>query len=168
MTHLTKNDYQFAIDFATRMHSGQSDQSGESYISHPIRVARSLDVLGDKIWTKKVVAVLHDTVEDTCVTIEQLEAMFGEEVHDAVDAMTKRKNEPYKDYLDRVGMNPIAIEVKLADMADNSDPKRLLKLPVEKQIRLVAKYTRGRHYLLTGEWYKNEDLDRVIKAGYRK
>jgi len=139
------------------------------YILHPLRVAEALETEDEK-----VVAVLHDVVEDTHVTGEEIHKLFGQVIGDAVDCMTKFEKLPngryesYREYLDRVGANPIAKRVKLADMTDNSRPDRLASLSVEKQLRLVAKYTRGRHYLLTDMWYVSGDLDRIIKAGAKK
>lgn len=171
------NRYEQAIRIATMAHLGQLDKAGFPYILHPIRVAEAMNSESDRI-----VAVLHDVVEDT--DVEQTDT--GELVlngnmlirllpneSDALRAMTKLEKvdgryESYREYLDRVRSSEIATRVKLADMTDNSRPDRLAHLSVQKQVRLAAKYARGRHYLLTGEWYENKDLDRVIKAGFKK
>lgn len=155
--------YEQAIILAVHAHEGQFDKAGFPYVLHPLRVAESLETEEEMI-----VGVLHDVVEDTDITLSDIAFKFGFDVAEAVDSIAKRENEPYRDYLDRVRRDPIALRVKLADMTDNSSPARLASLSVEKQVRLAAKYARGRHYLLTGEWYDNKDLDRVIKAGYSK
>ena len=161
--------YEAAIRFAAKAHEGQFDKAGMPYILHPLRVAAALDTEDEKI-----VAVLHDVVEDVDhVTSDEIHQEFGEIIGDGVEAMTKLEKvggryESYREYLDRVRANPLALRVKLADMTDNSRPDRLASLSVEKQLRLVAKYIRGRHYLLTGEWHESDDLDRVIKAGANK
>jgi (p)ppGpp synthase/HD superfamily hydrolase len=161
--------YERAIRFAVNAHKRVFDKAGMPYILHPLRVAEALDTEEERI-----VAVLHDVVEDDPNTsIGDIYKAFGDVVGDAVDCMTKLekvggKFESYREYLDRVRANPIALRVKLADMTDNSRPDRLASLSVEKQLRLVAKYTRGRHYLLTGMWYVSDDLDRIIKAGAKK
>ena len=161
--------YETAIIYATNAHVGQMDKAGFPYILHPIRV--SMTVEGE---AAKCVAVLHDVAEDTDATLDDIYTLFGKEIGDGVKAMTKleklpgERYESYREYLDRVASNELAKQVKLADMADNSRPERIAYLSVEKQLRLVAKYARGRHYLQTGEWYENKDLDRVIKAGFRK
>ncbi len=166
-----------ALLFATEAHHGQFDKAGMPYILHPIRVAETVKdmtiegCVARKEGCTQIAALLHDVVEDTDVTLEDIRVRFGPLITDVVDALTKRKhNETYRQYLDRIrdDHSVIAIMVKLADMADNSRPDRLAYLPVEKQVRLAAKYARGRHYLLTGQWYENKDLDRVIKAGYRQ
>lgn len=166
MIHLT--ELQIAISMAVKAHAGQYDKAGYPYILHPIRVSEAVDG-----YEAKIVAVLHDTLEDTDLTYEEIKSCFGQDIADAVLAISKLekingKRETYREYLDRVRNNSLAKQVKLADMADNSRAYRIAHLSVEKQVRLVAKYTRGRHYLLTGEWYENKDLDRVIKAGYKK
>jgi len=166
-----------ALRFAVEAHDGQFDKAGFPYIMHPIRVAETVkdmtiegSVAHKESYTQ-IAALLHDVVEDTDITLEDIRVRFDPFLADIVDALTKRKHkETYRQYLDRIrdDHSLVAITVKLADMADNSRPDRLAYLPVEKQVRLAAKYTRGRHYLLTGEWYNNKDLDRVIKAGYRR
>lgn len=154
---------------ATHAHDGQFDKAGMPYILHPLRVSEAVRHLGEKF---QVVAVLHDVVEDTDITLEQIYEEFGEAIGKGVRGITKREkiggHESYREYLDRVRGNRLALQVKLADMNDNSRPERLAFLSVEKQVRLASKYARGRHYLLTGEWYDNENLDKVIKAGYKK
>ena len=157
------NQLSRAISFAVEAHAFQFDKAGMPYILHPLRVSEAVE-----FEEAKIVAVLHDVVEDTTVSIEEIHAVFGETIRDAVNAMTKRKGETYLHYMDRVNANLIAKRVKLADMADNSRPERIAYLSVQKQVRLAAKYARGRHYLLTGQWYESEALDTVIKNGYRK
>jgi len=160
--------FEEAIRRASEAHAGQFDKAGMPYILHPLRVAAACDTEPEK-----VVAVLHDVVEDTHVEMQDIYYDFGDKIGAGVEAMTKLekiggKSERYRDYLDRVRDNPLAWKVKLKDMEDNSLPERLRLLSVEKQVRLAAKYARGRHYLLTGEWYESAELDAVIKAGYRK
>ena len=161
--------YEIAIRVAVLAHCGQFDKAGMPYILHPLRVAEALDTEDEK-----AVGVLHDVVEDCpSYTSEAIHDAFGDIIGDAVDAITKAekvngKYESYRDYLDRVRANPIALKVKLADMTDNSRPDRLETLPVKRHVRLAAKYARGRHYLLTGEWHESNDLDRVIRAVFEK
>ena len=109
-----------AEEYATLMHSGQVDRAGESYIEHPRAVAAKVN--GE---TEKIVAWLHDTVEDTDATIEQIESMFGAEVAGAVALLTHDKSEPYMDYVRRIKGNEIARKVKMADLSHNMDVSRL-------------------------------------------
>ena len=153
---------------AVDAHVGQFDKAGMPYVLHPLRVAAAV-----QIEAVKCVAVLHDVVEDTDVTEDEVREAFGDEIADGVMAMTKLekvdgRHESYREYLDRVRANPLALLVKAADMVDNSKPERLAYLSVEKHVRLASKYARGLHYLQTGEWYENRDLDIVIMAGYRR
>lgn len=106
--------YKKALQFITNKHQGQKRRNGNPYIIHPIRVSQ--EVSGD---TEKVVALLHDVVEDTETTLAEIENLFGKEVSEAVDALTHRKGESYHDYILRVGKNKIATAVKIADISDN-------------------------------------------------
>lgn len=110
-----------AILIATRAHRTMVDRAGKPYILHPLRVMLRMDTE-----TERIVAVLHDVVEDTWVTLDYLrhERGFSDEVIEALDALTRREGEPYFDYILRVKANPLATKVKLADLADNLDPAR--------------------------------------------
>src|SRR4030095_286540 len=93
-------------------------------------------------------AVLHDVVEDTDITIEDLVAMgYPAAVTTAVDALTRRVGEPVQDYLERVAADPIAVVVKRGAMADNSNPARLARLAPDDADRLATRYA-GRRRLL--------------------
>jgi len=134
------------IEFAVKAHGGQIDKIGEPYILHPLRVMMDCNTM-----VEKIVAILHDTVEDTDATLEDIRALFtnnnnrtyADTIVNAVDALTKREGEVYEDYLNRVKDNPIAISVKLADIRDNMSPIRQYRLPLEKQIKLKAKYLKA-------------------------
>lgn len=103
-----------ALIFATKAHGDQKRRNGGFYIIHPIRVSQEV-----KTEKQKIIALLHDVVEDTEVTLENIEAEFGTEVMCAVDCLTKRKDEPHDKYISRVLTNPDAIAVKIADICDN-------------------------------------------------
>jgi len=140
--------FQSALLFATTEHSDQYDKAGFPYILHPIRVAACMDTEEEK-----VVAVLHDVVEDNeHITIQDIENQFGPDTARSVDAITRRDNEELKDYLDRVLTDEIATRVKIKDMEDNLHISRLSHLPISQQLYLGHKYLVGRHYLTTGEW----------------
>lgn len=134
-----------AIALARRAHERQLDKLGRPYIEHPLRVMESLprdDVDG------RVVAVLHDVVEDTTVTLDQLCCLgFSGEVLCAIACLTHEAGEPYESYLLRVRENPLALRVKLADMADNASEERLSLLPEDVAARLRVKYARARALL---------------------
>lgn len=112
-----------ALDIATRAHAGQVDKGGRAYIEHPVRVAERVKVYGDEA---VVVALLHDVVEDTSVTLKHLyEAGFNDCVLAAVAAITKDPEESYDAYIGRVKQNRLATLVKIADLTDNySGPNR--------------------------------------------
>ena len=116
-----KEMYLRALEIAIMAHGKTRGKDGHLYVMHPIRVA---DMLTDP--KEKIVGLLHDVVEDTNWTLDRLaNEGFPKDIIDAVDAITYRKGEPRKDYLDRIKANPLAKNVKLADLSHNSDIFRL-------------------------------------------
>ena len=111
--------FETALEIAVNAHKGQVDKNGVAYILHPLAVAGLLDSL-----ELKTIAVLHDTIEDTDVTAYLLEKGIPKHIVEAVQLLTKPEDEEYESYLRRVKENPLAKQVKLADLANNTDPKR--------------------------------------------
>ena len=134
-----------AMRLAYAAHHGQLDKSGIPYIFHPIHLAEQMD---DEI--SCCVALLHDTVEDTLVTFEELESQFPTEVIDALKLLTHGENVPYFEYVRAIRGNPIAMKVKLADIAHNSDQTRLADsgMPEETKAYFRDKYAKARAVLL--------------------
>jgi (p)ppGpp synthase/HD superfamily hydrolase len=133
-----------AIAIAAIAHEGQVDKAGMPYVLHPLRMMLSVDTP-----EARMAAVLHDVVEDTAVTLEQLRAEgFPGAVIDAVEALTKRDGEDYEAFIRRVAPNPIARKVKLADLRDNSDLSRIAQ-PTERDRQRIEKYRRAIQYLET-------------------
>ena len=127
-----------ALEIAARAHAGQRDKEGLPYILHPLRAM--LSVQGGEA---QIVAVLHDVIEDTSVTADDLrQAGFSEQVVAAVLCVTHRKDEPYADYVVRCKSDEIARRVKLADLEDNARPSRALLRPdrIEPDIARLRKY----------------------------
>jgi len=145
---LTDADVQTAKAMATAAHLGQVDKAGCAYIEHPERVVGHL-VAPTK--EEAIVAWLHDIVEDTPTTVQDVERAFGPPGAAAVDAMTHRDGETDLDYYARVKANPIALTVKAADLADNTDPARLRALTPEMRARFTAKYAVARQALDIGK-----------------
>lgn len=132
-----------AIEIAARAHAGQIDKAGQPYILHPLRL-----MLAVKRPFERMAAVLHDVVEDTTVTIEELRAEgFPPEVLDAVLALTKTKGETRIAAAGRAAVNPIARAVKLADVADNMDLGRISH-PTEEDFARLKVYEQVRAILL--------------------
>jgi (p)ppGpp synthase/HD superfamily hydrolase len=128
-----------AITIATAAHDGQVDKAGRPYIGHPLRVMASMT--GEH---EQMTAVLHDVIEDTPVTADDLLARgCPEAVVDAVVALSHLPDEPQEDYLRRVAANPLALSVKRADIGDNLSPARMARLDAATQDRLKAKYARA-------------------------
>lgn len=124
-----------AIAIANHSHAGQLDKAGKPYISHPLTVMAQMDTLEGKI-----VAVLHDAIEDSDLTIaDLLRQGFPEFITDAIAAITKLDGELYEDYILRVKSNAIARKVKIADVTHNMDLSRIAN-PTEKDFQRLEKY----------------------------
>ena len=130
---------QKAIQIATEAHKGQLDKSGKDYIGHPLRVMEM-----GRTEEEKIVGVLHDVVEDTSWTFEALEAEgFSPEVIAALRCVTKlSENENYDDFIERVKKNPLAVAVKINDLTDNMDIRRLPYLS-DKDVKRLKKYLKA-------------------------
>lgn len=120
------------------------DKAGKPYIEHLQAVVNNLHNPTDEMIA---VAWLHDSVEDTSITLNYIASEFGQIVTSAVKAISKREGEDYQDYLCRVKQNPIAKMVKIADLIHNSDLTRLVKI-TEKDIARRNKYLIARDFLL--------------------
>ena len=136
-------DVKTAQAWAEKLHQGQVDKSGKPYVGHPARVAGRLDSL-----EAQVVGWLHDTVEDTDLSLQEIEIEFGPETAAAVDAVSRKGGEEWEAYLHRVKTNPIARQVKISDLIDNSDLSRLDKVTI-RDVERQAKYNRALMFLLT-------------------
>ena len=134
-----------AMHIAYNAHHGQLDKSGAPYIFHPIHLAEQMD---DEI--SCCAALLHDVVEDTDVTLEDLRSDFPEEVVEAVRLLTHEKGVPDVEYLTAIKANPIALKVKLADNAHNADQSRCCcgNVSEEKLAGWKIKYAKARAILL--------------------
>lgn len=135
-----------AMRLAYRAHDGQVDKAGVPYIFHPIH-------LSEQMTTEAAVcvALLHDVVEDSDVTIEDIAALFPADVTEAVRLLTHDENVPYLDYIRALRANPLARTVKLADLAHNSDESRLRDAVAHEPTSVAkrrAKYDAARAILL--------------------
>ena len=130
---------QRAIEIATQAHQGQFDKAGRDYIGHPLRVMEM-----GKTENEKIVGVLHDVIEDTDWTFEKLtEEGFSQEIISALRCVTKlSENENYDDFIDRVKKNPLAVAVKINDLTDNMDIRRLPYLS-DKDVKRLKKYLKA-------------------------
>lgn len=131
------HELQRAEDLARKLHANQVDKAGAPYWTHCQRVAAKLSDPAAKI-----VAWLHDVLEDTDLDQDTLRTEFDAPIVDAIVAMTRIENEPQQAYYERVRANALAREVKLADVHDNLDPHRLVLLDPPIRYRLIAKYGR--------------------------
>lgn len=143
-----------AIEIAVEAHRGQLDKAGKIYILHPMRV-----MLRGRNETEMIVGILHDTVEDTPITIDMLKLEgFSDEVLTAIECVTKHKGEDYGDFIDRVLTNPLATQIKLYDMEDNLNRDRI-PYPTPKDEARFAKYEKYHKVILKKlEEYQEQGL----------
>jgi hypothetical protein len=127
-------DIEVALHIAMLAHQGQVDKAGQPYIFHPIRVAGWLD---DP--RKKIVALLHDVLEDSGFPEPEIRQQFGDEIADAVVALTRKAGQPYAEFIDQCGANDLARAVKWADLRDNMDLSRLSTV-TQRDLDRTAKY----------------------------
>ena len=130
-----------AMKIAYNAHNGQVDKSGVPYIYHPIHLAEQMQTEDECI-----VALLHDTVEDTEVTFEDLEKEFSNVIIEAIKLLTHDKSVEYMEYIKQIKENPIAKNVKLADLRHNSDEKRKAEI-TDKDIKRNEKYKKAIKFL---------------------
>ena len=136
-----------ALRLAYAAHHGQTDKCGQPYIFHPYHLAEQMP---DEI--SACVALLHDVVEDTEITFAQLEAEFPPEVITALRLLTHEKETDYFDYVRAIRQHPVALLVKLADIAHNSDETRYAgcdEVSAEQIDRRRQKYAKAKA-ILTG------------------
>ena len=144
-----------ALQIAARAHEGQKDKAGTPYVLHPLRVMMRVE--GEEA---QIVAVLHDVIEDTSVTADELRHLgFSEKIVAAVLCVTHRKDESYADYVVRCKGNEIARRVKLADLEDNSRLDRCILRPqrIDADVARLRKYVLAYKYLtdqITEEQYR--------------
>lgn len=135
-----------AILLAVTAHRGQRDRAGQPYVLHPLRVMMRLDGLHERM-----AAVLHDVVEDTEHSLESLRALgYPEPVLAALDCLTRRGGESYEEFVERILDDPLARRVKLADLEDNMDVRRLPTFG-DRDTERVARYLAAWHRIRARE-----------------
>ena len=132
-------DLERALAIAVEAHRGQQDRIGAPYILHPLRV-----MLRVRTTEQKIVAILHDVVEDTPWTLESLRNEgFSNAIIRAIDCLTRREGEDYFDFVLRSKSDPIARVVKLADLEDNMDVNRMTQV-TDKDVERLNRYKRAK------------------------
>jgi (p)ppGpp synthase/HD superfamily hydrolase len=132
------SDLERAIEISASKHRGAVDKAGQPYILHPLSLMLEFD---DR--DAMIAAVLHDTVEDSALTLGDLKGEgFSDAVVVAVDALTRRDDESYEEFVSRLSSNPLARRVKIADLEHNMDVRRLESLG-SKDLERIAKYHRS-------------------------
>ncbi|MBR3310536.1 MAG: GTP pyrophosphokinase [Solobacterium sp.] len=131
-----------ALQIAYNAHHDQLDKGGNAYFLHPVFVALQMDTEEEKI-----TGILHDVIEDTDVTLEDLKRQgFSENVIAAVDAMTRREDETYMEFIKRLSVNEIARHVKIQDIRNNMDLTRIPE-PTKKDWDRMEVYMQALTYL---------------------
>jgi (p)ppGpp synthase/HD superfamily hydrolase len=127
-----------AIEIATEQHAGQVDKAGRPYIEHPMRVMRRM-----RTNVERIVAVLHDVIEDGTLTLSDLaKEGFSREIRAALDSVTRRPGEDYTEFTMRAAANPIGRWVKYEDLRDNADLARITE-PTNVDLARALKYQRA-------------------------
>ena len=138
-TDLTRKAMFVAYD----AHNGQVDKAGVPYIYHPVHLAEQVNSE-----EACIVALLHDVVEDTNVTIEKLEEMsFPEECIVALKLLSHEKQQDYFEYIENLKTNKLARKIKLLDLIHNSDKTRLTHEPTEQDLERLRKYHKSMQIL---------------------
>jgi (p)ppGpp synthase/HD superfamily hydrolase len=131
-----------ALQIATDAHRNQYDKYGAPYLLHVVRVMQR-----GKSEAEQIVGLLHDVVEDTPLTFDDLRAAgFSEEIVAAVQCLTRPPEESYEAFIERIKTNRLAVAVKLNDLEDNMDLRRVPYL-TEKDLPRVNKYLKAYHEL---------------------
>lgn len=127
-----------AISIATKAHSGQVDKAGQSYILHPLRIMFKFQTE-----TEMIVAVMHDVIEDSNTTSKDLINFgFSNTIVNAIDCLTRMKDESYDDFISRLSKNDLAKRIKVEDIKDNLDLTRL-DVVTDRDLQRVEKYHRA-------------------------
>lgn len=142
MMELDESKVKLAHEMAKKAHGGQLDKAGKDYIGHPEYVASLFETPKEKI-----IALLHDTLEDTDLSPECIKKEFGEQVLEAVVVLTKRKGEEYFSYIERVKAHPLARRIKIADLNHNIQIERLAH-PEKRDYQRRKKYQEALRRLL--------------------
>ena len=134
-----------AMKIAYNAHAGQLDYNGVPYIFHPYHLAEQME---DEV--SCTAALLHDVVEDTSVTMEDLQREFPNAVIEVLHLLTHEKGVDYFDYIRAIKTHPVARKIKLADIMHNSDQTRCVgsDLTEERLAYWKAKYDKARRMLL--------------------
>ncbi|MEK3828537.1 HD domain-containing protein [Paenibacillus sp. FSL K6-1558] len=131
-------DIESAISVALQAHKGQLDKGGHPYILHPLAVMNRVESMEEKI-----VAVLHDVIEDSEVTLEELRGLgFSEEILTAIQLLTRSTEDSYEEFIEKTTTNRTARNVKIADIKENMNISRIMN-PTEEDYNRLEKYRKA-------------------------
>lgn len=136
-----------ALHLAINNHLGQKDRFDQPYIYHPIRIM--MRMRSDE---ERIVALLHDLVEDTPISIQDLKKHgFSKEIIKAVDLLTRYPKQTYDEYIQGMKVSTLAMRVKIGDLEDNMDPRRFPSID-ENAIKRIKKYSK--YHKMLSKWLK--------------
>ena len=136
---------EIAIELAIKYHKGQIDKGGNAYILHPLEVMNDVNRMESKI-----VAVLHDIIEDTECTVDILrEWGINEDAIESINVLTHKEGMSYMEYITEISYDFIATEVKWADLKCNMDLSRLNRKITNKDLERNKKYMKAYYFLLS-------------------
>lgn len=132
-----------ALYLCLKYHWRQKDKGGKPYFLHPIRV-----MLRVKGYNNKIIALLHDTLEDTTMNWLRLyNKGFSKDIIQTIIVLTRSPSETYNQYIDRISKNHIATNIKIADIKDNLNLRRLKNIS-ESDLNRNIKYLKAYKKLL--------------------
>ncbi|MCA9192547.1 MAG: hypothetical protein KDB03_12320 [Planctomycetales bacterium] len=156
VSDLSKTQFDNALKLIQEHFNGVTDKDGQPYVTHCLRVMHQVQGLECQL-----VALMHDLIEDTSVTIEDLhEIGFEASVITAIDLMTHRDEDSYCEYVVALKTNPLARQVKMADLSDNASLNRVLL----RQESWHADTRRVQKYIVSYQFL----TDRISEVQYRE
>ena len=136
---------EIAIELAIKYHKGQIDKGGNAYILHPLELMNDVNRMESKI-----VAVLHDIIEDTECSVDTLrEWGINEDTIESINVLTHKEGMSYMEYITEISYDFIATEVKWADLKCNMDLSRLNRKITNKDLERNKKYMKAYYFLLS-------------------
>jgi len=146
LSHNADSDYCKALTIAAQSHKGQYDKVGKEYLFHPLTVSSYCQTQKGKI-----VGLLHDVVEDTPITLEELSKIFDDEIVTAIGLLTKTEGFDINEYYAAIKNNPLAREVKMADLTHNMDMSRFDGKEITEKDRARSKKYKDYYSYLSDE-----------------
>ena len=149
-------DFSGYVEYIKKKHNGQKRMQGTPYYMHPLQVAK---ILKDKGFSEdyQIVGLLHDLLEDTDTTYNEILKLSNKTIADAVKLLTKEDGYIMKEYIERIQNNEIAKMVKLADRLHNIS-----------ETHLASEEFKQKYIKETVEWYLPLAKDTVFEEDLKQ